>query len=273
MKRANQGFGFGVTELRAGQCKFAAHQLLQATMAEAPDEIDLVAIAYLVGRLRIEDGGLERAEGRIVAPSPESGTIRVKTGMNAGRRRFTIAHEIGHFVLHPRESLDRTDTAANFTVWNDASEEAEANIFAAELIMPEFMFMPRCMGPIPSLRLIDELAAAFLTSTLATAFQYVSYTNEQVALVLSEGEQIRWSYKSKDFWPRIRRGNLSPDSAAGEIAAGNSGDTNKMVETPAHAWLTEFDYDNEHDIREDSRYVGYYDRIISLLWLEEDLEE
>jgi hypothetical protein len=271
MKRATHALG--ITKIREGQCKFAAHQLLQEVMAEQPEDIDLVAIAYLVGHLRIEEGGLEHADGRIVALTEEGGTIRVRAGMNAGRRRFTIGHEIGHYVLHPREGLDRSDTVANFTIWNDAGEEAEANLFAAELIMPEFMFLPRCLGTEPSLTFVDDLASLFSTSSLATAYQYVSYTTEQVALVVSDGHQIRWSHKSKDFWPHIRRGNLSPDSAAGEIVAGKSPNTTKMVATPAHAWLTEFDYDNEHDIMEDSRYLDYYDRTISLLWLNEDLED
>jgi Zn-dependent peptidase ImmA (M78 family) len=50
------------------------------------------------------------------------------------RRRFTIAHEIGHFVLHPeRVSPERGGPA------NEAGRrvEREANQFAAELLMPE----------------------------------------------------------------------------------------------------------------------------------------
>src|SRR6266446_8924311 len=96
------------------------------------------------------------------------------------------------YVLHPREGLDRSDTATNFTIWQDEGEEAEANLFAAELIMPEFMFLPRCVGTEPSLAFIDELASLFSTSNLATAFQYVSYATEQVALVVSHEDQIKW---------------------------------------------------------------------------------
>jgi predicted transcriptional regulator len=54
------------------------------------------------------------------------------------RRRFTIAHEIGHFVLHAPGA-----TGAVFCRVTDAPEapkqliEREANRFAAELLMPE----------------------------------------------------------------------------------------------------------------------------------------
>ena len=124
----------GLSEVRRSHCKAEANKLLQALWVQAPEEIDLESLAHKAGKLRIEEGGLENAEGRIVA-SASGGTIRVKPGMNPGRRRFTIAHEIGHYLLHPREGLDRKDTTANFTLWNDPGEETEANVFAAELLM------------------------------------------------------------------------------------------------------------------------------------------
>jgi hypothetical protein len=67
---------------------------------------------------------------------------------NAGRRRFTIAHEIGHFVLHvPKvrevfcdrpgdvREIDEGEPAAELPEL--AEREREANLFARELLMPE----------------------------------------------------------------------------------------------------------------------------------------
>lgn len=262
----------GLSDVRRAHCKAEANKLLKTLWVEAPGEIDLESLAYKAGKLRIEEGGLENAEGRIVATA-SGGTIRVKPGLNPGRRRFTIAHEIGHYVLHPREGLNRDDTAANFTLWNDPGEETEANVFAAELLMPEFLFKPRAAKGVPSLALIDRLAAEFSTSLMATAFQYVNYTLEQVALVVSERGNIKWSVRSKDFWFPVRAGALSGDSGAGEIFTGKSGDTKKMVRTPAYAWLPKFENDSERDIKEDSRMLEWYDCIVSLLWLEDDLTD
>ena len=260
----------GLSEVRRARCKAEASKLLKTLWVEAPGEIDLESLAHKAGRLRIEEGGLENAEGRIVA-SASGGTIRVKPGLNPGRRRFTIAHEIGHYVLHPREGLDREDTAANFTLWNDPGEETEANLFAAELLMPEFLFWPRAARGTPSLAHMDRLAEEFSTSVMATAFQYVTYTNEQVALVVSESGRIKWSVRAKDFWPFVRTGALSGDSGAGEIFAGKSGDTKRMVRTPAYAWLPKFENDAERDLKEDSRLLEWYGCIVTLLWLEDDL--
>jgi len=259
--------------VRQAHCKAQAHGLLKKLWIESPDEIDLVALAHQAGSLRIEDGGLENADGRIVAPGPSGGMIRVKAGMNPGRRRFTIAHEIGHYVLHSREGLDRDDTAANFMVWNDPGEESEANTFAAELLMPEFLFKPRAKKTPPSLASLDRLASDFSTSTLATAFQYVTHTIEQVALVVSVGGNVKWFHKANDFWPSVRLGALHPHSAAGEIAAGKAADTGKMVRVSAYAWLSEFENDSRKEIKEDSRYIEWYGCVVTLLWLYDDLND
>ncbi len=59
------------------------------------------------------------------------------------RQRFTIAHELGHFVLHSPSNNIFFDQASNFTVQfrsNDLSanrvHENQANKFAAALLMP-----------------------------------------------------------------------------------------------------------------------------------------
>lgn len=262
-----------MSSVRQAHCKAQAHDLLRQLWIESPNEIDLVALAHRAGSLRIEVGGLDNADGRIVASGTGGGTIRVKAGLNPGRRRFTIAHEIGHHVLHSRDGLDRDDTAKNFRIWNDLGEEAEANLFAAELLMPEFLFKPRATKTAPSLASIDRLASEFSTSTMATAFQYATHTIEQLALVVTIGGKVNWFHRAKDFWPRIRIGTLHPHSAAGEIATGKSGDTKKMVSVSAYAWLSDFENDERKQIMEDSRYLDWYDCIVTLLWLYDDLSE
>jgi Zn-dependent peptidase ImmA (M78 family) len=52
------------------------------------------------------------------------------------RRRFTIAHEIGHFVLHPGRCRPERDGVVNEAM---RAEEREADSFAAELLMPEHL--------------------------------------------------------------------------------------------------------------------------------------
>lgn len=89
--------------------------------------------------------GLEIVPRRFPAEDRTSGALLRRDGsaiivVNAAhapvRKRFTIAHEIGHFVLHDDEvHVDqfRNEKSSDGT----HAKEIEANAFAAELLMPE----------------------------------------------------------------------------------------------------------------------------------------
>ncbi|MBU0677822.1 MAG: ImmA/IrrE family metallo-endopeptidase, partial [Verrucomicrobia bacterium] len=101
--------------LQEAICRKEANILLNEFLVGAPDEIDLETIAWKTGRLRVKSGELDTAEGRLVATDHE-GVIRVKaTISNKGRRRFTVAHEIGHYRLHKARSV--CDTLKNLRTW------------------------------------------------------------------------------------------------------------------------------------------------------------
>lgn len=64
------------------------------------------------------------------------------------RRRFTIAHELGHYELHRSQGelfVDKTNQAKQVYMRNEDSatgeikQEREANAFAAAILMPEDM--------------------------------------------------------------------------------------------------------------------------------------
>ena len=60
------------------------------------------------------------------------------------RQRFTVAHELGHFMLHELEEL-HVDRQVHFKLRSKLSsqgtddDEIEANLFAAEILMPRDM--------------------------------------------------------------------------------------------------------------------------------------
>jgi predicted transcriptional regulator len=67
-------------------------------------------------------------------PMGDGHAIVVRGASNERRRRFTIAHEIGHFVLHPGRLAPERGGLVN-QAWKQ--QEREADQFAAELLMPE----------------------------------------------------------------------------------------------------------------------------------------
>jgi Zn-dependent peptidase ImmA (M78 family) len=117
--------------------------------------------------------------------------IGVNTRTSRRRQRFSIAHEIGHVVLHPLNALIvdhsvRIDWRDNVSSLGTNQQEIEANAFGAALLMPETMViehakkyisqMPRVpSGSSTPLRddLISELAREFDVSTEAMGFRLI----------------------------------------------------------------------------------------------------
>lgn len=71
----------------------------------------------------------------------DQGVVGVNSSHPKTRKRFTIAHEIGHFLLHQAEKfhVDRQVFVRfrdNLSSQGIDEEEMEANLFAAEILMP-----------------------------------------------------------------------------------------------------------------------------------------
>ena len=63
--------------------------------------------------------------------------IYINRNEPATRQRFTIAHEIGHFILH-RELIEQQKGSVLYRkdFNNNSPAESQANFFAAALLMP-----------------------------------------------------------------------------------------------------------------------------------------
>ncbi|NGM62691.1 ImmA/IrrE family metallo-endopeptidase [Sphingobacterium sp. SGG-5] len=83
----------------------------------------------------------EEISGVLVLNGSHS-TIGVNQGHSGVRKRFTIAHELGHYILHKDQGsmfMDKVLYRKNSDDYNvkDEKLEREANYFAANLLMPE----------------------------------------------------------------------------------------------------------------------------------------
>jgi Zn-dependent peptidase ImmA (M78 family) len=114
----------------------------------------------------------------------ESKTIGVNSAHAYTRQRFTIAHEIGHLLLHPgrpmivdkmvRVRVNLRDKTSGLAT---DKEEIEANAFAAELLMPARLVSAELMRRAGRRALdsdewlVDELAGAFQVSSQAMEYR------------------------------------------------------------------------------------------------------
>lgn len=247
----------------------AARQTLERLWVQAPQDIELDLFTAECG-LHMIEGGLDTADGRIVAGEAPRGFIRVRAGIRSpGRRRFVVAHELGHYHLHKRQSY--TDTSRELSTYRHGNIETEANLFAAELLMPEFLFKPRIAGMTPLHSALQALADEFSTSQLATVMQFLTYTREPCALIFTKNAVVQWSRPSPAWeWP-LRDGTVHRFSGAGEYF--NSGNAPKpgMIKTPAGAWITQFSPGGDETIREDVLVWPEQQVTLSLLWVDDEL--
>ncbi len=109
---------------------------------------------------------------------------RAIIGVNAThpptRQRFTIAHEIGHFLMHSERSMFVDKTVVfrdrSSSLGTDA-EEIEANQFAAALLMPETLVLSEVKALVASSksrngdRWVKQLAKQFDVSPQSMQFR------------------------------------------------------------------------------------------------------
>lgn len=106
-------------------------------------------------------------------------TIGVNSSQHRNRQRFTIGHELGHYFLHPGHSVhvDENSMAGFKVSWRNTEssegtnvEEIEANIFAAELLMPA-AFLREDLRVYGTLDFLDEESLDETLNALAKKYQ------------------------------------------------------------------------------------------------------
>ena len=247
----------------------AARRIITELRIREPAEILIEEIAFTYGAFVREDA-LAGADGRLVRFG-DRGVIRVKADIpEAGRRRFVIAHELGHFMLRHGVDIVKLCGEEDLLEWAKGQRlyENDANEFAAELLMPEEFFRPRCRSPKPNLQAIERLAAEFQTSLTATAIRYAEFSGERCAVVVSQQGRIRWNRGCSDFpyW-LLRRGELHGYSYAIDCVEGKP-TPDYISQVSATAWLPGLKHHAERTVWEQSRVISRrLGVVLSLLWL------
>jgi len=93
----------------------------------------------------------------------DSWVIQVNKNHHPNRKRYTIAHELGHFCLH-RHLKQEFEDRIFFRGGESSPEEWQANDFACAILMPEDTFRDAVRS---GKRNIEDLAREFKVSTLA----------------------------------------------------------------------------------------------------------
>jgi Zn-dependent peptidase ImmA (M78 family) len=118
--------------------RIAAELLQNRQVDDAPVDVEAIAIA---SGLRVVRRPLESNTSGLLVRDGGSAVIGVNASNHPRRQRFTIAHELGHALLHDGrpllvDSTVRINKRDGLSSMATNREEIEANAFAAHLLMP-----------------------------------------------------------------------------------------------------------------------------------------
>jgi Zn-dependent peptidase ImmA (M78 family) len=160
-----------------------------------------------------------------------------------GRSRFSLAHETGHYFLdeHRRylEAGGKShNSKAGFQV--DATIEREADVFAANLLMPRFLLEDRRNES--DMDAVIRLATDFQASLLCAARRLVETTYRACTLVVSQGGRVQYSRHSEEMkalgYVYVRQGTELPPGRVIRKARSGQGDWAQIEEkvSSTHEW-------------------------------------
>lgn len=242
----------------------AAFRLMQQYGIDHPREIELEAIAQDQG-VTVIDAPLRGMEARLLRRG-KKGVIRVRAGIpEGGRRRFAVAHELGHFFLHEGISQVFLCTSDNIRDYKNNPVEIEANMFAAEFLMPRSIFAPFITRREPTIDNIKACAEEFRTSLTSTAIRFTELSPHRTIIVFSRGRQIRWwRPKLDNSHPWIQVGSsLHPESLAAHCTAEDP--VSPIEQVPNEAWLDDNQFSRQVEITEQSMLMPEYDSVLTVL--------
>jgi hypothetical protein len=213
------------------------------------------------------DGALLRVAGRPVGKIVLNSEIREE-----GRRLFTLAHEIGHYVLPTHSKKGAFCRTRDVQSWAPGlpQREIEANRFAAEILMSRVLILEKFRTE-PSFRVSRSIGRLFGTSLTASTCRLVELSSYRVAMVWSTAGRRSWYRASEEFGRAVELGPVSPGSFAADCFRGEA--------VPDHpepvagtTWLYENGLVEGARVWEESVPIPYYNSVLSLVYIREPIE-
>lgn len=140
------------------------------------------------------------------------------------RRRFTIAHELGHFVLHrARQGSFRCDKeSVHFGLDTAAVIEREADEFASNILMPGDVLRDAIVNRRIDIKVLSDLAKTFEVSFEALCIRFIKYTDQRAILLHWDNGFLKYEWRSKSAVrtrARIPRTSDPQEPLPGTLAA------------------------------------------------------
>lgn len=218
---------------------------------------------------------MTNVDGRIVFGDRKT-LITINSSIEyEGKKRFTLAHEIGHHIMHRGDFEIHNDNDSTLEYFQKGHQETEANEFASELLMPETLFREVSNEYEFSPALLRHLSEHFHTSITSVAYRYFRYGNHPICLVYSYNNVVKYWLRPDPYDHfLIDRTRLAPpdDSVAAEYFK-----TKKIYpakfskqQTWKSTWFELKTWENDKDFRfyEYCIITPRYNTVLSVIWEE-----
>ncbi|GAB4127835.1 MAG: ImmA/IrrE family metallo-endopeptidase [Ignavibacteriales bacterium] len=182
-----------------------ARNLLKKLNISSIADIDIEDICFREKLFIQTEDNLE-CEGRILF-SDEMAIITIERNIiDTSHKRFVIAHEMGHFYNERNFTAGKNKfyncTGENF--WgirgvNKNTNEINANLFAAELLMPNELIKNICKGEKFSIKLINKISSTFNVSLTAAAIRLSELDIFPIAIFMTTNAKVSWVSISEGF--------------------------------------------------------------------------
>lgn len=237
----------------------------------------------------IDPFAIAQAEDILVEPKPEAasgvsggiifhddnvGIFYATNIKSEGFQNFTVGHELGHYFLegHPEEILSTSPmhlSRAGFSQ-GQSSIEIEADHFASGLLMPTKLVKAELLNNRIGLEGILALADEARCSRTASAIRAAECSQYPMAIVVSEGNTIRYGFLSDGF-KRLgklnfpRKGDPLPASLTNEFNQDTSKVLNRAQACGTTSLANWFDGPEGIELDEEVLGLGKYGYTLTVL--------
>jgi hypothetical protein len=237
-------------------------------------DLDIEDIQYL---------DIDGFEGGLITDTERSRGVILARRAHPYRRRFTIAHELGHFLIPThmpdtpgRFLCSREDMRRLSAVEHDrrGRMEVEANRFASLMLIPPPLLRSRLKSQRdPDIAHMARLAAEFEVSKQAMANAYAQYQGEILAFVFTRGCKVLFPYKHLKFpFITVRNGDAVPQGSLLRRIGTREGIVSGLSECVPDLWI---------DVQRGQPAPQLYEQVLGqsgdfaivMLWLEPPEEE
>jgi hypothetical protein len=214
-----------------------AERLLWSYGVTALNHIDLLGIAN-DRNAKVIYRPLCGCEARLVACG-DSAVISVSESSPEGRQRFSLAHELAHWICDrktgsfqcAKEDISPQNAEAKTT-------ESQANGYASQLILPTYLVDPWIEDKPMTLETASALSKDFGTSLTAAAIKLVKRSAKAVVLACHTKTGMIWHQRSLSFpYDFYVNKDLHYDTEAFAMAFTGKNGMTRVKKDPANYWF------------------------------------